>query len=71
MYTHTHRTLVLTKVKQLINNESVGFTPITVTRFFLEGPRSRPYGRTAALRLVVQPYNEDEDDDYYFLSFSK
>jgi hypothetical protein len=39
--------------------------------FFLsgEGPRSRRYGRTAALRLTVQPYDEDEDD-YYFLSFS-
>jgi hypothetical protein len=33
-----------------------------------EGPRSRRYGRTAALRLIVQPYDEDEDD--YFLSFS-
>jgi hypothetical protein len=40
--------------------------------FFLsgEGPRSRRYGRTAALRLLVQPYDEDDDDDYYFLSFS-
>jgi hypothetical protein len=39
--------------------------------FFLsgEGPRSRRYGRTAALRLIVQPCDEDEDDDY-FLSFS-
>jgi hypothetical protein len=39
--------------------------------FFLsgEGPRSRRYGRTAALRFIVQPYDEDEDDDY-FLSFS-
>jgi hypothetical protein len=34
-----------------------------------EGPRSRRYGRTAAMRLIVQPYNEDEDDDY-FLCFS-
>jgi hypothetical protein len=41
--------------------------------FFLsgEGPRSRRYGRTAAMRLIVQPYDEDEgDDDYYFLFFS-
>jgi hypothetical protein len=39
--------------------------------FFLsgEGPRSRHYGRTAALRLIVQPSDEDEDDDY-FLYFS-
>jgi hypothetical protein len=35
-----------------------------------EGPRSRRYGRTAALRLLVQPCDEDEDDDDYFLSFS-
>jgi hypothetical protein len=34
-----------------------------------EGPRSRRYGRTAAMGLIVQPYDEDEDDDY-FLSFS-
>jgi hypothetical protein len=34
-----------------------------------EGPRSRRYGRTAAMRLIVQPCDEDEDD-YYFLSFS-
>jgi hypothetical protein len=36
-----------------------------------EGPRSRSYGRSAALRLIVQPYDEDEDDDHYFLSFSQ
>jgi hypothetical protein len=38
-----------------------------------EGPRSRRYGRTAAMRLLVQPCDEDDDhddDDYYFLSFS-
>jgi hypothetical protein len=35
-----------------------------------EGPRSRRYGRTAALRLIVQPCDGDEDADY-FLSFSK
>jgi hypothetical protein len=34
-----------------------------------EGPRSRRYGRTEALWLIVQPCDEDEDDDY-FLSFS-
>jgi hypothetical protein len=28
-----------------------------------EGPRSRCYGRTAALRLIVQPYDEDEKKD--------
>jgi hypothetical protein len=36
-----------------------------------EGTRSRRYGRTAAMKLLVQPYDEDEDDeDDYFLSFS-
>jgi hypothetical protein len=35
-----------------------------------EGPRSRRYGRTAALRLLVQSCDEDDDDDDYFLSFS-
>jgi hypothetical protein len=37
--------------------------------FFLidEGPRSRRYGRTAALRLIVQP--SDYDDYYYFCHF--
>jgi hypothetical protein len=40
-------------------------------KFFFSdaGPRSRRYGRTAALRLLVQPCHDDEDDDY-FLSFS-
>jgi hypothetical protein len=35
-----------------------------------EGSRSRRFGRTAALRLIVQPYDEGDDDGYYFLSFS-
>jgi hypothetical protein len=34
-----------------------------------EGPRSRCYGRTAALRLIVQPCDEDEEKDDQFLSF--
>jgi hypothetical protein len=43
---------------------------ITRTFFLIdEGPCSRCYGRTTALRLIVQPYDEAEDD-YYFLSFS-
>jgi hypothetical protein len=29
--------------------------------FIIEGPRSRCYGRTAALRLIVQPCDEDEE----------
>jgi hypothetical protein len=28
-----------------------------------EGPRSRSYGRTTALRLIVQIYDEDEEKD--------
>jgi hypothetical protein len=32
-----------------------------------EGVCNRRYGRTAALRLIMQPYYDDED---YFLSFS-
>jgi hypothetical protein len=35
-----------------------------------EGPPSRRYGRTAALRLIVQPCDEDDDDDYYFCPFA-
>jgi hypothetical protein len=33
--------------------------------FIIEGPRSRCYGRTAALRLIVQPY--DENDEFFLL----
>jgi hypothetical protein len=33
--------------------------------FLDEGPRSRRYGRTAALRLIVQPYDEGEDNCYF------
>jgi hypothetical protein len=34
-----------------------------------EGPRSRYYGRTAALRLLVQPCDEDEEKDDKFFIF--
>jgi hypothetical protein len=38
--------------------------------FFIEGPRSRCYGRTAPLRLIVQPCDEDEEkDDQFFFIF--
>jgi hypothetical protein len=42
-------------------------------RFFCgEGPRSRSYGRTVALRLIVQPCDEDEEkDDQFFFHFAK
>jgi hypothetical protein len=44
---------------------------LNLKEFFFsgEGPRSRRYGLTAALRLLVQPYDEDEHDDYYFCPF--
>jgi hypothetical protein len=42
---------------------------VTVSTVSGEGPRSRRYGRTAALRLLVQTYDENEDDDYYFYLF--
>jgi hypothetical protein len=39
--------------------------------FGIEGPRSRSYGRTAALRLIVQPCDENEEKDDQFFHFSK
>jgi hypothetical protein len=44
----------------------------TWTFFFSgEGSRSRRYGRTAALRLLVQPCDEDDDDeDNFFVLFT-
>jgi hypothetical protein len=44
----------------LIMNYSYGF--------ILEGPRSRSYGHTAALRLLVQPCNEDERSVFFHFS---
>jgi hypothetical protein len=43
--------------------------PIRHFQYFLsgEGPRSRRYGRTATLRLIVQHFDEYDD---YFLSLS-
>ena len=37
--------------------------------FFGEEPRSRSYGRTAALRLIVQLCDEDEEKDDHFFIF--
>jgi hypothetical protein len=34
-----------------------------ILSFSGEGPRSRRYGRTTALRLVVEPLDEDEADE--------
>jgi hypothetical protein len=43
---------------------------VTIRRiFFSEGPRSRCYGSTAALRLIVQPCDEDEEKDGKFFFF--
>jgi hypothetical protein len=36
-----------------------------------EGPRSRSYGSTAALSLIVQPSDEDEEKDDRYFSFFK
>jgi hypothetical protein len=37
--------------------------------FYGEGPRSRCYGRTAALRLILQHCDEDEEkvDQFFFI----
>jgi hypothetical protein len=43
---------------------------MTDSFFSGEGPRSRRYVRSVALRLVVQPYDEDENYDDDFLSFA-
>jgi hypothetical protein len=40
-----------------------------VTIFSGEGPRSRRYGSTEALRLLVQPCDEDDGNDDYFCPF--
>jgi hypothetical protein len=38
--------------------------------FLIEGPRSRCYGRTAALKDFVQPRDKDEEkDDQFFFIF--
>jgi hypothetical protein len=43
------------------NNTYVYVNKWDASRFFCgEGPRSRWYGRTAALRLIVQPCDEDD-----------
>jgi hypothetical protein len=40
-----------------------------MTSLSSEGPRSRHYRRTAALRLHVQPCDEGDDDGYSFILF--
>ena len=46
------------------NHNAICFFSKTIN-FFIEGPRSRCYGLTAALMLIVQPY--DEDDEVFLL----
>jgi hypothetical protein len=41
------------------------------TLFCGEEPRSRSYGRTTALRLIVQPCDEAEEKDDQFFNFYK
>jgi hypothetical protein len=41
----------------------------TLFFFFWQGPSSKTYGRTAALRLIVQPCDKDEEKDDFFFSF--
>jgi hypothetical protein len=51
-----------------------GETLCLICRHFFscgEGLRSRCYGRTAALRLLVQPCNEDERWSVFFFNFYK
>jgi hypothetical protein len=52
-----------TTQRRVIPQKIVDLTYIAVEAWnslFLEGPRSRSYRRTAALRLIVQPCDEDE-----------
>jgi hypothetical protein len=42
---------------------------LCVASFLREGPRSRSYGRTAVLSLIVQPYDEDEEKGNHFFLF--
>ena len=50
---------------------TVSFNVSHVSFFCGEGPRGRSYGRTAALTLIVQPCDEDEEKDDHFFHFSK
>jgi hypothetical protein len=56
----------------IVQNQAVFGSVLSCEGIFFsgEGPRSRRYGHTAALRLLVQPCDEGDDDDDYFLSFS-
>jgi hypothetical protein len=70
-------TSLLMRIKSLLECDVVSlsewfptFRKIVSLFFFGEWPRSRCYGRTAALRLIVQHCDEDEEkDDRFFLFF--
>jgi hypothetical protein len=54
---------------QMLNRSSLFLCyKVRIYIFFLrgEGPRSRYYGRTTALRLFVQPCDEDEDKQFLY-----
>jgi hypothetical protein len=49
------------KVLPIISLEMLAIVGIQIAAFFCgEGPRSRCYKRTVALRLIVQPCDEDD-----------
>jgi hypothetical protein len=54
------------------HDHTIGYHVLEDFSFCGKGPRSRCYGRTTALRLIVQPCDEDEEkDDQFFFYFSK
>jgi hypothetical protein len=58
-------------VKPAANNKTMCAERLIYTSVFFsgEGPRSRCYERIAALRLLAQPRDDDEDDCYFFVLF--
>jgi hypothetical protein len=57
---------MLSTATSMLTSDVWAFTML-VFFFFFSGEGPARYGRTAAMRLIVQPYDEDDD---YFLSFS-
>jgi hypothetical protein len=59
-------------VSAVCRTGNLRFEEAFLRHFFLhgKGPRSRYYGRTTALRLLVQPYDEDEDEQFFLPSFT-
>jgi hypothetical protein len=71
---HKHATLRLTANQSAVPKQSTLDTHVVIkaVSFFLhgEGPCSRYYGRTTTLRLFVQLYDEDEDEQFFLPSFT-